>query len=153
MSPNHEYLLKTKSNLRKRFWAGLIDYGLIFTYFFVMLYLYGEPNTNGEIQINGWPAFSVSVVWFILTIGIEQLNGVTLGNRLMNLIAVPKDDPRQDLTFLQSLKRHLLDPIDMWPFGLLGILLIKNTEFNQRLGDLWAKTIVLDKSDINQELK
>lgn len=51
------------------------------------------------------------------------------------------------LTFSQSLKRHLLSIFDLWPFGILGYLLIKNTKYNQRLGDLWAKTIVIDKND------
>ncbi len=51
-------------------------------------------------------------------------------------------------TFGQSFKRHLLDPIDMFFFGLIGILTIKNSVKNQRLGDMWAKTIVMKTSDL-----
>ena len=31
----------------------------------------------------------------------------------------------------------------MFFFGLVGIITIKNTDKNQRVGDLWAKTIVV----------
>ncbi|WP_281013643.1 hypothetical protein [Psychroflexus torquis] len=31
----------------------------------------------------------------------------------------------------------------MFLFGLIGILTIKNSEKNQRLGDMWAKTSVV----------
>jgi len=37
----------------------------------------------------------------------------------------------------------LLDPIDMFFFGLIGIVTIKNTDKNQRLGDIWGNTIVV----------
>jgi hypothetical protein len=32
----------------------------------------------------------------------------------------------------------------MFPFGLIGIMTIKNTDRNQRLGDIWAKTVVME---------
>lgn len=149
----HDYKLKTKPNLGKRFAAGLIDYGLIVSYFFLMIYVFGESNEEGGYTVNGWPGISIIVVWFILTIGLEQLTGSTLGNKSQRLKVVPKTDPRKSLTFSQSLKRHLVDMIDLWPIGLIGILTIKNTEYNQRLGDLWAKTIVIDLMDAEQGLK
>ena len=153
MNFEHDYLLKTKPNLGKRFVAGLIDYGLIMLYFFLMIYLYGEPNDESGYSVNGWPGFSILLVWFILTIGLEQMTGSTLGNKSQGLKVVPKTDPRKPLSFGQSLKRHLLDMIDLWPFGLIGILTIKNTEYNQRLGDLWGKSVVIDTTDAEQGLE
>jgi len=32
--------------------------------------------------------------------------------------------------------------------GIVGIITIKNSEFNQRLGDMWAKTVVV-KSELD----
>lgn len=154
MNFEHDYQLKTKPNLSKRILAAIIDYGIIFSYMMVMFHLYGEPNDEGGQSLNGWPATSVMVIWFIFTVGLEQLFGSTIGNYTQNLRAAPKNDPRKQLTFGQSIKRRLLDPIDMfWPFGLLGILTIKKTDYNQRLGDLWAHTVVLDTSDPEQGLK
>jgi uncharacterized RDD family membrane protein YckC len=51
------------------------------------------------------------------------------------------------LTFSQSFKRHLMDPLDMFPFGLIGVITIKKTKKHQRLGDLRAKTIVINSAD------
>ncbi len=76
-----------------------------------------------------------------MTIGVEQLLGKTLGNYAVDLKPISMENTKP--TFVQSLKRHLLDPIDMFFFGLIGILLIINTENNQRLGDIWAKTMVI----------
>lgn len=153
MNFEHNYLLKTKPNLGKRLIAGIIDYLLILIYFLLMIFLFGKPNDEGGYSVDGFPAFSIMWVWFFLTIGLEQITGYTLGNWSQDLKVVPKADPRKPLSFGQSLKRHLLDFIDLWPFGIVGILTIKNTEYNQRLGDLWAKTVVLDKTDSEQGLK
>lgn len=150
---NDEYYIRTKPNLSKRVLSAIIDYGIISSYTILMIYLYEEPHEEGGYSVNGWPGFSITVIWFIFTIGIEQMTGATIGNHSQNLRAIPKNYTENNLTFSQSLKRHLLDPIDLWPFGLLAILTIKNTEYNQCLGDLWAKTIVLDKTDSEQGIK
>lgn len=146
-------MLKTKPNLGKRIVAGLIDYGLIMAYFFLIITLYGVPNDEGGKSVNGLPALSITLVWFILTIGLEQITGSTLGNKIQGLRVISKSNPQRTITFGQSLKRHLLDILDIWPFGLIGILTIKNTEYNQRLGDLWAKTVVIDSNDAEQGIK
>ena len=118
----------------------------------MVISIFGEQNNYGGYSVNGWPAISIMLAWIFLTIGIEQLTGSTLGNKSQGLKAVPKNEPRKALTFGQSFKRHFLSIFDLWPFGLIGILTIKNTKYNQRLGDLWAKTVVIDTSDTEQGL-
>jgi hypothetical protein len=80
-----------------------------------------------------------------MTVGLEQWLGATLGNSLVGLkpISIRKltndsglNKTAEKLTFAQSLKRHSLDLIDMFFFGLIGIITIKNTDRNQRLGDI-----------------
>lgn len=78
-----------------------------------------------------------------MTVGLGIGMGGTIGNSIVGLRAIPMRGPNRKLTFGQYLKRHLLDPINMLFFGLPGIITIKNTEKNQRIGDLWAKTIVV----------
>lgn len=110
---------------------------------FTLMYFYGTPNDEGGQSLNGMPALSVMLFWGIITIGMEQLVGATIGNYLNNLKPISISNPEEKVSFVQSLKRHLLDIIDISFFGLVGILVIKNTKKHQRLGDLWAKTIVI----------
>ena len=125
-----------KTNLGKRFLAGLIDYSVIFTFFYVFVY-----------SVNGILALVPVLFWFAFTVLLELLFDATLGNSIMGLKPKSLIKNNGELSFSQSLKRHLLDPIDMFPFGLIGIMTLKNTDRNQRLGDIWAKTIVIDNKD------
>lgn len=138
--------ISTKANVLRRIFAGFIDYGVILLFYGLLYYFFGSMDKDGDYSIESLPALFFMVFWAFWTIGAEQFFGTTLGNYL-NELQVVSTLSEPELTFSQSLKRHLLDILDLWPFGILGILLIKNTRYNQRLGDLWAKTIVIDKND------
>ena len=138
---------KTKPNLRNRFLAALIDYSIIYIFFFVYVYAFGEPNDEGGYSVNGFLGLPPIVFWGIMTVGLEQWFEATLGNLIVGLKPISIRGFTKRLTFAQSLKRHLLDPIDMFFFGLIAIITIKNTDQNQRLGDIWANTIVLENLD------
>jgi uncharacterized RDD family membrane protein YckC len=126
----------------KRFLAGCIDYSLVFGSMCAYISAVGNLNAQGGYEVTGLPALVPELLWFILIIGIEQLSGATLGNGIMGLNPVSLAD-LQKPSFKQSLLRHLADPIDMFPFGLPVIISIKNSAHKQRLGDLWANTIVV----------
>lgn len=144
--------ISTKTNLWKRIFAGLIDYSIMFGTFYVICIYFGEDIGNGY-KLDGLPGLAVILIWFSYMIGLEIKFGGTLGNLLFDLKVVSIHPKKTSLTFDQSFKRHLFDILEMWPFGILGILLIKNTKYNQRLGDIWAKTIVIDTKDKNQFYK
>lgn len=134
---------KAHISIGDRFVAGLIDYLIIWSFFFYFGFTFGEPNNEGGFSLNGVIAFIPMLFWFFITIGLEQLFGATIGNKLIGIKPISQDQDYPDLTFNQSLKRHLLDPVDMFFFGLIAIVTIKNTPNNQRVGDIWAKTIVV----------
>ena len=142
--------LKTQPNIGKRILAGFIDYLIIYTFFFIYIYTFGEPNAEGEYSVNGLPALVPILFWGIMTVGLEIGRGATLGNSLVGLKAIPKNGTNRKLTFGESFKRHLLDPIDMVFFGLIGIVTIKNTDKNQRLGDIWGHTIVVRTENLTE---
>ena len=73
----------------------------------------------------------------------EQVFGRTIGNGVVGLKPLSIENRPGKPHVFQSLKRHLLDPVDMLFFGIIAIIVIKNTAKNQRIGDLWAKTIVV----------
>lgn len=142
--------IATKPNLRKRILAGLIDYTLLFGTTIVMFIYFGEKTSEG-VKLTGFPALINMLIWFGYTVGLETKFGGTLGNQMFDLQVISiRDNSTTNLTLKQSFIRHLFDMLDLWFFGLLGILLIKNTQYNQRLGDICAKTIVIDTKDKDQ---
>jgi uncharacterized RDD family membrane protein YckC len=147
----NELEIKTESNIRNRFVAGLVDYIIIYGFTFFLSYTIGEPNNEGGTSLSGLPALIPIIFWLIMTVGLESGLGATIGNSLIGLKAIPKNGTNRKLTFSESFKRHLLDPIDMFFFGLVAIITIKNTEMNQRIGDLWAKTIVVSIKSLNEK--
>lgn len=150
---NSSYRVITKPNLRKRTLAFLIDYAIIGSYCGLMLYLYGTPDEEGGYSVNGLPALTIMFVWFGVLIGTEVLNGRTLGNQLMKLRAIPKENLKGEIGFKESFLRHIVDMLDVGLYGFVAIVLIKRTQHNQRLGDLLGKTIVIDESDSEQGIK
>src|SRR5690554_8167582 len=101
-----------------------------------MVFILGEPDSEGTYHLNGAPALIPTIFWLIMTVGLESGLGGTIGNSIVGLKAIPISGQNRKLTFGQSFKRHFLDPVDMFFFGFVGIITIKNTDKNQRLGDL-----------------
>ena len=69
-----------KPHLGKRIFAGFFDYLLIYTFLFIFLFTYGEPDSEGELSVSGLLAFVPILFWFLMTVGVEQLFGATIGN-------------------------------------------------------------------------
>lgn len=141
---------KTKPNIGKRFRAAFVDYGIMFFITYLLVHYYGEESADGSYSLMGYPFILLILIWSIYIVGVEMFYGATFGNSLQKLKPISIRSEKKELTLGQSLKRHLLDLWDMALFGLLGYLFIKNTKYNQRLGDLWAKTIVIDLTDKEQ---
>ncbi len=112
-----------------------------------MLIYYGEPikGSLNEYELTGFPALLPFLFWIFLILGAENFLGATLGNLIVGLKPISINGTDDKITIGQSFKRHLLDIVDMSLFGLIGFIAIKYTDKNQRLGDLWAKTIVVKK--------
>ena len=117
-----------KHYIGKKIIAALIDYSIIVIIDFYLIFALGEP-VAGEpesYELNGFPALITILPWFIFTICLEYFLGSTLGNGIVGLKPVPQDNPNIKVTFIQSLQRHLLDPIDMSFLGLVGYLVMKS---------------------------
>ena len=52
------------------------------------------------------------------------------------------------ITFSNAFKRRIIDIIDIFFYGIPALICICNTPKYQRLGDLFADTLVVKKSDI-----
>jgi len=102
------------------------------------------------IDINFVREVYQSIFWFIYFVGIESIYGATLGHQGLSLKVVTAS--RKETDWTQTLKRRLIDPIDIMMWGIPAIIAISNTDKHQRLGDLWANTLVVDTNDPEQYL-
>ncbi len=129
--------------LIKRIIACLMDYVIWFVLFWSSLVLLGEKIGERTYKFDYDWLFFIGI-WVITMIVTETLFQSTIGNLLLKLKVVNENGEK--IKFWQSLLRHCLDMIDMWPLGLVGILTIKYSKKHQRLGDIIGKTIVVERN-------
>lgn len=135
--------LITEPNTSKRIGATIIDYGFVLTFTYLFIVAYGKPNEDGGYTLTGLPALVPILLWFLYFVLTESIWGSTVGHAIFRLSVLTMFLTKP--TFTQILKRRVADIIDIIAFiGLIAFILIRNTQYNQRLGDIWAKTIVVD---------
>lgn len=137
-----------KPNLKKRIIATLVDYGLFLLALFLYLMIFGEENESGKYSVSGLKTLPINIAWFLYFVVYEATNGATMAHQAFKLKVVSLDG--KSLKLSQAFKRHLLDPIDILLCGIPAIIAIKNSDKCQRLGDMWAKTVVVDVGDADQ---
>lgn len=134
--------MKTKKFITRRIIAGFIDYTIILSLTSFYIFKFGEINSEGAYYVNGIKTFPIIIFWLLYICGTELILDSTIGNYIVGLKPVDLETESK-ITFKQSFLRHILDIIDMFFFGLVAIIIIKNSSENQRLGDLLAKTKVI----------
>ena len=143
--------LTGKSHLARRILAFLVDYGLFLAVARIYVGWIGIPDPVQNIVYIPWRhmlvLFAGWCCWFPV---LEAVFGFTLGKGLFDLRVVTPHGLRADI--VQCFQRRLLDPVDFvccLPIpGLLAVLL---TPSGQRLGDLWAKTVVVYEKELPSE--
>lgn len=139
------------AEIKRRALATFIDY-LFFSVFHVWFLLeFGDTELidgRQAFNIEGPLGFIPLIVWFITFPVMESVEGKTVGKLIMKLKVVRLDG--QPLTLLDAIKRRVLDWIDFALLGLPSLIASTNSRFRQRLGDMWAKTSVIDLSVIEK---
>lgn len=101
----------------------------------------GASATAGSGKIlTGEPAILLMVATALYWILPEWILGSTPGKLVCGLQVLSMDSGSVSLG--QSIKRNLLRLLDFFPFYITGFLVVLLTPHHQRLGDLWAKTVV-----------
>jgi uncharacterized RDD family membrane protein YckC len=135
-----------KPNTWKRIAATLIDSSLFFVIFGLYVMKFGEPNDEGGYTINGLPSLLPELLWFVYVVLTERFFSATLGHMLFGLEVVPLRGSK--LTLVKVFKRRLADFVDLGiTFGILALVLNRVMPMHQRLGDMWAGTVVIDQND------
>ena len=132
--------------IKLRIIATIIDLLIYFSAIGIYVYCFGTPNDNGGITLIGLPTFVIMIFWFIYFVVTEALNQATPGHDICKLIVVKSYGGK--ISFWDAFKRRLVDPIDIFFYGIPALILIYKTPMHQRLGDLLADTVVVKKSDI-----
>lgn len=133
----------------KRYIACFIDYTIYFTMIGLSSSIWGDKHVNidGSVswELNGLPGFIAIVLpWLFFFPFIESFNsGQTIGKALFRIKNVQDDFSK--VSFGSSFVKHMFDLIDFLPFfGILGLLVTTSNKYRQRIGDLVAKTVVID---------
>jgi len=139
--------LKLPKYLGRRIFATIFDYSIYIAIFVSYVLFLGEPNDEGGKTVTGVIGFIPFIFWLIYFVIPESFQGSTLGHYLVDLKVVNLDGTK--ILFRQALKRRILDLIDILFYGIPAFIAVKNSDRNQRIGDMWAKTLVVHKSDID----
>lgn len=108
------------AKLSTRIGSVLIDLFVFYSLLFLYLYVFGNETSDG-------------------TWGVEGV--ATLGKLICGIRVVQSNG--KETNFGISFIRHIFDIVDIFFFGLVGVLVITNSIEKQRVGDLVAKTYVI----------
>ena len=141
--------LPKPASLLLRVLAAILDSALVFMAWYYIIEAWGNvaPAAGdtavgaGDKSLTGIPALALMLGTAAYWIIPEWLQEATLGKAIFSLRVASVDG--KNLTFGQVMKRNVLRLIDFFPFYLTGFLAACLTPNRQRLGDLWAKTIVV----------
>lgn len=136
------------SNITKRAVATLIDYCVYLPFWFFYTSQFGTLDADGGFTVSGWLVLPLLLSWFLYFPFIESLNGQTLGHRIVGLRVVRLNG--KPITLTQSFKRRILDGFELiGTAGLIAFITAKNSNKHQRVGDIWARTIVIQEQSVN----
>ena len=135
-----------KKYVKLRAIATLIDYGIYFLLLVIYILCLGTKNNDGGIEVNGLLALPIFIFWFLYFVVLESINQATPGHDICKLVVVRSNGER--ITFGVAFKRRIIDLIDIFFYGIPALICIYNTPKHQRLGDLFADTVVVKKIDI-----
>jgi len=124
--------------------ATVLDYAVYWSFVFAYIHYFGKPNDQGTQEVQGCGHFLVlSIAWALWLPLMEGLLGRSFGKWTCDLRVTTLHG--KPISVGQAFVRRLLDPIDLLSFfGLVAYIVAKNTPLSQRLGDLVAKTRVIE---------
>jgi uncharacterized RDD family membrane protein YckC len=125
----------------QRIFELIIDVIIFWVVFFIYLFAF-NMDENGKFHflqtLFSWPVLLYWIIYFPI---IEGIYGQTFGKRAMKIRVASASG--NELTLGQSVVRRLFDVVDLFFFGLVGILVMSRSDKNQRVGDKVAGTIVI----------
>ena len=135
--------------LVKRALAALMDYALYVVIFIAYCRIFGEVNEEGSYQVNGCHhVLALFAVWCLMFPVSEVIWGRSIGKVVCGLRVAMRDKLETPPGIDAVVKRHVTALLEVGMcFGVLPLIVILSTPTRQRLGDLWAGTLVIDDDE------
>jgi uncharacterized RDD family membrane protein YckC len=139
------------ANIGRRICAMLVDWIILFVYVFTIIYF-------SEKFHSGFYSDALRTVLLILLLPaifyhflFETIFGGQTPGKMLLKIKVTNIDgtPTRIGGFFL---RWLLMPVDLWIDGIVGIIVMSNSKYTQRLGDMAAGTVVV-KTNLKANIK
>lgn len=137
------------SGLWIRSLAAILDFSIAALIWYFVIETWGTINAAGNKEAVGLPATALMIGTAAFWILPEWLGGATFGKWSCDLRVVGIDGNK--ISLAQSVKRNVLRLLDFFPWYLTGFITAKLTPNCQRLGDLWAKTLVVRRSELTHQ--
>ena len=134
------------ASLGSRIGAYLIDFLIIFVLFVIILIIIDSQApylSDDTYALLGSLAYILVLFGYFVLLEGPLGKGRTAGKRVFKLRVVKKED-QGTIDYGKSFVRNILRLIDGLPFlYIIGMILISDSDLNQRLGDRAAGTIVI----------
>ncbi|MBD1392613.1 RDD family protein [Mucilaginibacter glaciei] len=140
------YTVEPKPYIKQKIIATLIDYTIYFIVFCIYTSVFDENPETGKSTVTGLAALPLIIFWILYFPFLEFVNQATPGHDICKLKVYTLSGGKP--SFSMCFKRRLVDFLDIFMYGIPAFICISNTPKHQRLGDLWAKTVIVKNSDI-----
>jgi uncharacterized RDD family membrane protein YckC len=129
------------------FVAGYVTGILIFLYALVI----GMPPSvlPAKLQASMPVSYILPLTGYVLYHSIcEGIHGATLGKLIFKIHVLKEDGNPTSIgsAFIRSVAFY----VDSLFFGIVAAVSMRSSELHQRLGDKWAKTVVVKRSNLSQ---
>lgn len=133
--------MQNVAGLGKRILGGLIDIVILVIFAIIWSMIFGT-NVAGIQTVSGVPALVEFLVVILYYIILEATTGKTLGKYIVKTKVVNAQGNK--ISWGQSIGRNLMRIIDGLFIYLVAVIAIAASKDKQRLGDMAAKTYVIN---------
>ena len=135
-------MVQNIATLTTRVLGGFIDSVIIFVFSLLYVVILGEKFTDGTHQITGFELILLLLIIYSYFVILEATTGKTIGKYVARIRVVDEDG--KNIGWKKSVIRNFIRIIDFFILYLIAFFSILLSKQNQRLGDLVAKTYVIN---------
>lgn len=128
--------------LLKRGIAYSVDVCIISLILYPYFEKYGIETSEGALTLTGINYLPPIIIWYLYFIVSEYKWQTTIGKKVFSLYVRRIDS--LPLNFSVIIKRRALDLVELFFMPVIALISVLVTSKNQRLGDLIAKTEVIN---------